>query len=145
MPSTVEDLVTTLRTISGGEDLLALFGKTPSLGDAEILDLYLDRSKSSILRIHEVYEDVIVTFTLDEIIGLKLDDFSPQNVIDGLELQLVHTYPESFNFQWLHPPQPRSHYELRFEAIFGLGGLIQARQVSISLKKALPEEVRRGF
>ena len=98
MPSSVEDPVTSLRTIPGGEDLLALFGKTPGLGDAEILDLHLDRSRPSILRIHDIYEDVIITFTLDEIFGLRLEDFGPQNVINSLEIQLVHIHPESFDF-----------------------------------------------
>jgi|SRR5688572_7351239 hypothetical protein len=144
MPSSVEDPVTSLKTIPGGDDLLALFGGAPDFGDAEILDLHLDRVNPSVLRVHEMYKDIIVTFSLEEIIGLKLDDFSPQNVIDNLELQLVHVYPKSFNIEWLHPPKPRLHYDLKLESIYGIGGLIRARRVSISLRPPLPDERRRG-
>jgi hypothetical protein len=57
--------------------------------------LHLDRTRPSTLRFwtHRNFRDgdrhIIVTFTFEEITHLRLEGFSRQNVIDGLELRRV--------------------------------------------------------
>lgn len=137
-----------LNSIPGGPELLAWFGYVPSFHDAEIIDLHLNRTGASTLRIHTWDMDpnrrtedwppfgkhVIVTFTFEDIMGLNLEDFSPQNVIMGLEVRCVKEERHSFGMTWLNnPPPPPEFYEIDLLPIYGLSGTIRARRVSISL------------
>jgi Immunity protein 50 len=148
-----------LNSIPGGPELLAWFGYVPSFHDAEIIDLHLNRTGPSTLRIHTWVMDpetktedwppfekhVIVTFTVEDIVGLDLEDFSSQNVISGLVLRLIREDVPSFNMKWLHPPKPLPDiYEIVLEPCYGLCGTIRAHRVSISLTpdKASDRELR---
>jgi hypothetical protein len=144
-----------LNSIPGGPELLAWFGYVPSFHDAEIIDLHLNRSGPSTLRIHTWEMDpdhrtedwppftkhVIVTFALEEIIGLDLEDFSPQNVIMGLELKRGKEQIPSFGMAWRDkPPTPPEFYEVNLVPLYGLAGTIRARRVSISLAPGKAED-----
>jgi hypothetical protein len=144
-----------LNSIPGGPELLAWFGYVPSFHDAEIIDLHLNRAGPSTLRIHTWDMDpdhrtgewppftkyVIVTFVLEEIIRLDLEDFSPQNVIMGLELKRVKEEIPSFGMTWLDkPPTSPEFYEIHLVPLYGLAGTIRARRVSISLTPGKPSD-----
>src|SRR5262245_49024564 len=86
--------------IPGAHELGSWFGSWPSFHDAEILELRLNRSTESIIRIHTwamtdeldakgFYvsdRHVVVTFILNGITSLSLTGFNNQNVIAGLDL-----------------------------------------------------------
>jgi Immunity protein 50 len=145
-----------LNSIPGGPELLAWFGGyVPSFHDAEIIDLHLNRTGASTLRIHAWEMDpdhrteewppftkhVIVTFVLEGIIGLDLEDFSPQNVIMGLEVRRGTDETHSFGMSWLDkPPAPPEFYEIDLVPIYGLAGTIRARRVSIQLTPGKPSD-----
>jgi hypothetical protein len=138
MPFWIEESLPSLRSVPGGDNLLALFGgQVPRFGDAEIVSLHLNRAGQSTLRVHEFLKSVLVTFTLTEIINLNLDDFSPQNVIGRLDIRLIREFPETFGIEWIRPPPTHSHYEIKLESVYGLGGTIQTRHMTISLSPAL--------
>ncbi len=144
-----------LNLISGGPELLAWFGYVPSFHDAEIVDLHLNRSGPSNLRVHTWDMDpgnrtegspafrkhIVVTFVLEEVVGLDLKDFSPQNVIMGLEVRRVHDEMHSFGMTWLDkPPTPPEFYEIILKPCYGLYGTIRARRVSIHLSPSKPSD-----
>jgi len=147
-----------LNSIPGGPELLAWFGYVPSFHDAEIIDLYLNRTGASTLRIHTWEMDpdhrtedwlpfakhVVVTFVLEEIVGLDLEDFSPQNVISGLELKRVKEETQSFGMTWIQPPVPPEFYEIVLHPCYGLWGTLRARRISISLVSGKPTDRELG-
>jgi hypothetical protein len=138
MPFWADDSLAALKSIPGGGDLLALFdSQVPTFGDAEVLTLQLNQTGPSTLLVHETLKDMWVTFTMTEISDLDLDDFSPQNVIRQLDIRLLHETPESFGLQWIKPPPARSLYEIRLESLYGLGGTIRARHVTIRVSPVL--------
>jgi hypothetical protein len=124
-----------LSEVPGGAALQAWFGRMPSFHDAEILELHLDRAGPSSLRVHtwdmraETTDDghfvldkhVVVTFLLEEIVSLELSDFSPQNVIFGLELS-----------------KSENGFVLELEHCYGLSGRLEARRISIELQLGKP-------
>jgi hypothetical protein len=65
---------------------------------------------------------VVVTFILEQVTNLHLDDFSSQNVISGLLLR--HT---------------DNGYELTLEPCYGLAGTITADRLEIELRPGIPE------
>ncbi len=142
-------------SVPGGAELLAWFGYTPSFHDAEIISLHLNRTGISTLKLHaweitkEISEqghfilakDVIVTFTIEDIVALRLEGFSPQNVISGLDFRKITPEVSSFNMQWLRSPKPLPDiFEITLEHCFGMSGMIQAHRVSISLTPGKPED-----
>lgn len=147
--------MTDLRSIPGGADLIAWFGDVPTFGDAEILDLHLDRSGPSTLRLHLWHEDLnakaqvgppsakhaVVSFILDEIVGLSLQDFSSQNVIGGLKVSRLSEQGALFDMNWLTAPEPQTFFEVALEPCFGLSGMIRAKRVSVAFT---PDQPARG-
>jgi hypothetical protein len=137
-----------LNSIPGGPELLAWFGYVPSFHDAEIIDFHINRTGPSALRLHtwdmdpgqrtedgpSFMKHVVVTFFMEEIVGLNLEDFSSQNVIMGLELKRVKEDMHSFGMTWRDkPPTPPDFYEIVLHPCYGLCGTIRARRMSISL------------
>ncbi len=118
----------TLNSIPGAAELVAWFGSWPSFHDAEVINLTLNRTGVSTLKIETwemtdkideagyfvMQKHVSVTFRIEEIISLALADFSSQNVIFGLDLSLID-----------HGVQ------IRLDPCFGISGTIAARNVSI--------------
>ncbi len=127
--------------IPGAEAVSAWFGGWPSFHDAELIQLQLNRSGISQLKVHawrtsyqpsdvdaqghfRTDKHAVVTFELAGITDLELRDFSSQNVLAALgvsrdgEIVRVHLSPS-----------------------YGLGGRIDAREVKVSY---LPAELSKG-
>lgn len=113
-----------------GADALALwFGSWPSFHDAEVLDLHLRRAGTSLLNIYTwrmtnqvdergyfvLNKQVIVTLRLENISELVLEDFSSQNVINGLNIVPAE-----------------GGYTVTLDALYGICGAITAGQVSVA-------------
>ena len=138
--------------VPGGSELVRWFGQVPSFHDAEILSLHLRRKGQSALRLHgwimtgEVGHDgylvldkhAVVTFALESIMDLQLEQFSVQNVIFGLALRRAFDRPDRRHYLSLRPlPED---IELELEACYGLCGLIRARSVAITFEPGQPNE-----
>lgn len=136
--------------VPGGPELVEHFGRVPSFGDGEVLDLHLDRNGPSTLRVHgwvitdgvgpdgtlELERHAVVTFTLHGVMDLQLDGFSIQNVISGLILRRAPDRPERRGCLALAPlPQD---IEIELEPCYGLNGLIRARSVAITFDAGKP-------
>jgi hypothetical protein len=121
--------------VPGTAELIKWFGYWPSFHDAEVLDLKLDRTGGSTLRVHTFEmtpqvnsqgffictKRVIVSFAFDGITNLHLDDFNEQNVISELHLR-----------------QTNEVYELLLEPCYGLQGTIAARRVRVEFEPGIP-------
>ena len=123
--------------VPGTPELIKWFGYMPSFHDAEVLDLKLTRSGTSMIRVHafEVTDQintqgsfictkhVIVKFVLDGVTNLSLNGFNHQNVISGLFLR-----------------QTGEGYELRLEPCYVLEGTITADHVHVEFEPGLPSD-----
>lgn len=120
-------------SIAGGKELVNWFGRVPDFHDAEILDLHLKRAGASTLRIHGwnmtskvknkkfvLEKHAVVEFSFGWIVNLERDQFNQQNAIDRLEVSRVR-HQEKLDV-----------YEVSWEPAYGLGGLIQAVDLTIS-------------
>lgn len=117
--------------IPGAAQLHAWFGYWPSFHDAEIVSLVLNRDGLSSLRLHTWHttsqvdergcyikeKHVVVSFHMEEILELALNNFSQQNVIFGLEIV-----------------EDQQAYKLVLDPCYGLEGSIRARTISIELE-----------
>jgi hypothetical protein len=99
LPVTAAEL---LGEVPGGQVLLEWFdGRAPSFHDAEVLELSLDRRKARCsIKIHAFQmtsevdgkgffildKHALVSFRLEGVVNLELNDFNEQNIIHGLVL-----------------------------------------------------------
>jgi hypothetical protein len=118
-------------SIPGAAQLHAWFGYWPSFHDAEIVSLVLNRNGLSSLRLHTWHttsqvddrgcyikeKHVVVSFHMEEILALALNNFSQQNVIFGLEII-----------------EDNRGYRLILDPCYGLAGSISVRALSIELE-----------
>jgi hypothetical protein len=102
--------------IPGADKLLHWFEGAPSFHDGEVLELHLNRSGTSWIRIMTAYKPAIVTFTFEDIADLELFDFSCQNVISSLDLEMRD-----------------GAFRLTMGPCYGIAGFIDARRVSVDL------------
>lgn len=116
--------------IPGGKELIDWFGGVPSFHDSEILSLQLDRSGNSHLVIHAfrmtdqtdergfytLDREFVATFEFSQILELKLEGFSEQNVVGEL---MVTT-------------EDATTYIVEIDAIYGLGGRIGCKTLSLT-------------
>jgi hypothetical protein len=102
--------------IPGSDKLLQWFAGDPSFHDGEVMEVHLDRSRISWIRIMTVYKPAIVTFTLEEVTDLELFDFSCQNVISSLDLE-----------------KRDGVFRLTMGPCYGIAGFIDARRVSVDV------------
>jgi hypothetical protein len=121
--------------IDGWNDVLTWFEGRASFHDAEILELHLDRSGKSHIRIHwwimraEVDErgyyvldkHAIVTLRMRDITDLSLAGFNHQNVIFGLKLQ-----------------QEGEEISLELDNCWGLAGFIIAKEITAEVAPGKP-------
>ena len=119
----------------GASDLVAWFGYWPSFHDAEVLSIHLNRSGESSVAIqtwHRTNEvddrgyfiatkHVLVTFMLEGIQSVQLNDFNHQNVISGLSMEEIS-----------------EGYRLTLHPCFGAEGTIDAEHVRITLQPGSP-------
>ena len=137
-------------TVPGGQELVQWFGQVPSFHDAEILSLDLRRQGQSALRLHcwstKIRQDgfwvhdkhAVVTFTLEGVVDLQLDEFNHQNVIHGLILRRAPDRPDRRGYMALGPlPED---IEIEIEPCYGMNGWIRARSVAITLEPGKPGE-----
>lgn len=137
--------------VPGGPEIVRYFGRVPSFGDGEVLDLHLDRDGPSTLRVHgcvmtdrvgpdgtlALEHHAVVTFTLFGVMDLQLAGFSIQNVISGLILRRAPDRPKRRGCLALDPlPQD---IEIELEPCYGLDGLIRARSVAITFEAGKPK------
>jgi Immunity protein 50 len=128
-----------LNAIAGAQELHDWFGYWPDFHDGEIIDLHLNRTNPSILRIHTwemtnevdkagyyvLTKHVLVEFTIDISGGddcLELYGFNHQNVISELTIA-----------------KSDSGYKLEIGQCYGLAGTIKADDISIRLTPGKPE------
>ena len=76
-------------TVSGADAVIQWFGSWPSFHDAEIISISLARKGESVLRVYPYYpqKPATVNFVLGDVTDIELNDFSPQNVINGLHIE----------------------------------------------------------
>jgi hypothetical protein len=122
--------------LPGGAELCKWYGGVPSFHDAEIIDFHLHRSAPGRFRVHAwqmtdrvdeagcyvLEKHLVVTFVLEEVIGLELAGFNHQNVIDGVSIKRNSDF-----------------YELVFEHCWGLSGSVHARRISIEFEVGKPK------
>lgn len=144
--------VTLYSTVPGGPELLEWFGYVPTFHDAEIVSFDLRRRSESILRVHawritdEVDErghfvrdkHVVVSFVMEDVLDLKLDSFSHQNVVSTLKLQRPVDHPEHKPYSFYRPSA--DDFEIEIDQTYGIGGFIICRRVSITMTPGEPED-----
>ena len=127
-----------LRELPGGPALIDWFGgRLPSLHDAEVIGVALDRNKSSCtLKIHAFeratdpgaenkrifVKHSVVTFQFTEVTTLRLEDFNHQNVIDGITLSR----------------KLDGTIALTLEPCWGLWGEVEAKTLHVSFEPGIP-------
>ena len=79
----------------------------------------------------------IVTFTIDQVIDLKLDRLSAQNVIARLILRRAPDRPDRRDFHVIAPSL--QDIEIELEQCEGLFGLIRARTVAVTFQPGKPD------
>ena len=121
--------------VPGALELINWFGYWPSFHDAEVLSLDLQRTGPSRVSVHTFEltsqtttqgsfactKHVVVTFVLEDVSGLRLDDFNSQNVVAGLVLR-----------------QTAEGYELEIEGSHGLQGTITAGRIHVEIEPGIP-------
>lgn len=107
-----------LPNIPGSEEIISWYGEWPSFHDAEILELHLERTGQSWIKIYNVWKKHgVVTFKLEEVADIELVDFSHQNVIGGLELT-----------------ETPKGIRLTMIPCYGLAGYLEAKRMSVELR-----------
>jgi hypothetical protein len=123
--------------VPGASDLVSWFGYWPSFHDAEVLSIHLNRSGESSIAIHTWHrtnqvdehgyfvttKHVVVTFVLEGIQTVQLNDFNHQKAISGLSLEEIE-----------------AGYRLTLHPCFGAQGTIEGERVRITIEPGLPEK-----
>ena len=124
-----------LRTIPGGNALLDWFRGPPEFGDAEVIELRLDRAGTSLLRLALTGRDggpaITCTFHLKDMVDVTLQGFSHQNVVRGLYLRHaakgdVHPTLRGVGLVY-------ADHEIELEPLAGAFGLIRATIERVAL------------
>lgn len=110
-------------TLDGSEAVIQWFGGWPSFHDAEIISLQLARTGESVLRVYPYYpaKPAMVDFILVAVSDLELADFSGQNVIFSLDVEVVTDQTKEKAIRLILAP------------CYGLAGWIDAKQVRVQL------------
>jgi Immunity protein 50 len=76
--------------LAGADAVTQWFGDWPSFHDAEVISIFLARKGQSVLRVYPYHpsKPATVDFILEDVTDVELDDFSSQNVIDSLEVEI---------------------------------------------------------
>jgi hypothetical protein len=124
-----------LGEVPGASGLFEWFGYWPDFHDSEVLSILLNRSGSSIVRVHAfemtnqvdekgyfvLQKHVVVSFLLDNVLTCDLKWFNNQNAMS--EIALLRT-DEGF--------------ELSFEPAHGVSGTVAAQRVRIEMEPGIP-------
>lgn len=112
--------------IPGSDSIHAWFGYWPDFHDAEILELHLNRTGLSWIKIYAwtmTNKTAVVTFFFEKLSDVELSDFSQQNVISGLTIS-------------------RSDNEIRLtmSPCYGLSGFLQGIVTKVELSPGKIED-----
>lgn len=109
--------------LRGRQAVIDWFGEWPSFHDAEVISLLLARRGPSIIRIYPYAPDkpATVDFVLEDVTDLELADFSPQNVLFGLSVEMTNDKNGDRVCRVL------------LHDIYGIGGRIDAKSLHVTL------------
>lgn len=126
-----------IQEVPGADALFQWFGCWPDFHDAEVLEIDLNRSGSSRIRIHTFHmsdqvgkdgcyvcvKHVIVSFLLEGLKTTKLQGFNHQNVVS--EVTLART---------------EEGFQLSLEPCYGVEGSLTAERIRIEIEPGVPLE-----
>ena len=109
--------------LTGADRVRQWFGSWPNFHDAEIISLSLARKGKSVLRVYPYYpqKPATVDFIFENVTDIELQDFSDQNVIMSLRIEIA-TDQNGENV-----------YRLVLGPCYGLAGKIDARSLRVEL------------
>ena len=124
-----------LTEVSGASELFDWFGYWPDFHDSEVLSIHLNRSGTSIVRVHTfettervdesgffvTQKHVIASFLFEDILDCDLKWFNNQNALLGMRLV-----------------REDDGFDLRMQAAHGVEGSVNARSVRIELTPGIP-------
>jgi hypothetical protein len=149
--SPANETVDLLQQIPGGAALLPWFGGAPRFGDSEVLDLCLNRTGLSRLRLvlyravdhtseKRELEQIVVAFSLRDMIDVDLKGFSRQNVVGDLVLRRARH--QHLDPSLLGIGSAPGEVEIVIEPCAGAFGVIRATIASISFAPPKSTEER---
>jgi hypothetical protein len=132
-----DDQLDAIHDLPGSPALIEWFARRPSFHDAEILNISLNRTGTSCIRLHTwdltaevdakgydvLRNHVVVSFFLDDVADLELAGFSHQNVISGL------TFKRS-----------QEGLELSLGHCYGSAGVLIARSMRVEFEPGMPPQ-----
>ena len=109
--------------VPGAAEIINWFGHWPTFHDAEVVSIELNRSGTSILKVHTFvgHKHAIVSFLLDDICELQLSGFNHQNVIFRLDLN-----------------KQDEEYEIVLVGCYGVEGRIVTKKIQITFEAGIP-------
>lgn len=109
--------------LAGVEVVTQWFAGWPSFHDAEVISLFLARSGCSVIRVYpyDPKKPAIVEFVLEEVTDIELHDFSNQNVINSLKVEMATDQ------------NGEKVYRLVLAPCYGVAGRIDAKSLSVRL------------
>jgi hypothetical protein len=109
--------------LTGAETVRQWFGSWPNFHDAEVISLSLARTGQSVLRVYPYYphKPATVDFIFENVTDIELQDFSGQNVIMSLRVEIATDQNGD------------KVYRLVLGPCYGLAGKIDARSLRVEL------------
>jgi hypothetical protein len=109
--------------LTGAETVRQWFGSWPNFHDAEVISLSLARTGQSVLRVYPYYphKPATVDFIFENVTDIELQDFSGQNVIMSLRVEIATGQNGD------------KVYRLVLGPCYGLAGKIDARSLRVEL------------
>jgi hypothetical protein len=109
--------------LTGSDMVRQWFGSWPNFHDAEIISLSLARKGQSVLRVYPYYphKPATVDFIFENVTDIELQDFSVQNVIMSLRIEIATDQ------------NGEKVYRLVLGPCYGLAGKIDARSLRVEL------------
>jgi hypothetical protein len=110
-------------TVAGAGAVIRWFGHWPSFHDAEIISIFLARKNKSVLRIYPYYPQnpAIVDFVLEDVTDIELNDFSCQNVINSLDIEMATDQNGD------------SIYRVILAPCYGVAGRVEAKSLRVEI------------
>ena len=109
--------------VAGVEAVMQWFGSWPSFHDVEVVSIFLARKKESVLRVYPYHPQrpATVDFVLEDVTDVELNDFSCQNVINGLGVEMATNQNGDIVYRVILTP------------CFGVKGRIDAKSLRVEL------------
>lgn len=117
--------------LPGADKFLSKYGRVPTFHDGEVEEVFLSKNGPSRICIsihwpdHFGAEKILVTLTAAQIVDIRLEGFSPQNVIGELWLCAATALPGYYEVQ-------EGDLQLNMESIYGIGGMLLVRGLEVS-------------